>query len=317
MIHMEYLKYAVKRILGMIPIVIAVSFIVFCLLRLSGSDTAALILGDKPATAEAKAAVIEQYHLDEPIIMQYLRWGGNVLKGDFGVSYVNGQSVKDLIAARVPVTIGLMVLHSIIGITLAILVGVVAAMHRNTWIDSCISVIMLVIRSIPSFIISIVALVWIVGHVQNYNLAGTYNGFGEYLQKILVPSIIMGVSMICMLGRITRSSMISQLQAPYILTAKAKGIPERDITYKHAFHNAVLPVLTVAGMQFAGSIGGSVLIEQIFSLPGMGALLTEGIQKFNYPVVQIIVLIMLLSYLIMSLVVDLLYAIVDPRVKLK
>lgn len=314
---MEYLKYAVKRILGMIPIVIAVSFIVFCLLRLSGSDTAALILGDKPATAEAKAAVIEQYHLDEPIIMQYLRWAGNVLKGDFGVSYVNGQSVKDLIAARVPVTIGLMVLHSIIGITLAILVGVVAAMHRNTWIDSCISVIMLVIRSIPSFIISIVALVWIVGHVQNYNLAGTYNGFGEYLQKILVPSIIMGVSMICMLGRITRSSMISQLQAPYILTAKAKGIPERDITYKHAFHNAVLPVLTVAGMQFAGSIGGSVLIEQIFSLPGMGALLTEGIQKFNYPVVQIIVLIMLLSYLIMSLVVDLLYAIVDPRVKLK
>lgn len=314
---MEYLKYAGKRILGMIPIVIVVSFVVFCLLRLSGSDSAALIMGDKPATEEARAAVIEEYHLDEPVIMQYVYWAGNVLRGDLGVSYVNGQSVKDLIAARVPITVGLMVLHSLIGITLAILVGVVAAIHRNTWVDSVISVLMLVIRSIPPFILSIVALVWIVGHVDGYNLAGTYQGFGEYLQKIAVPSIIMGVSMICMLGRITRSSMISQLQAPYILTAKAKGIPQKDITYKHAFHNAVLPVLTVAGLQFAGSIGGSVLIEQIFSLPGMGALLTEGIQKFNYPVVQVVVLIMLLAYLIMSLVVDLLYAVIDPRVKLK
>lgn len=314
---MEYLKYAVKRILGMIPIVIVVSFVVFCLLRLSGSDSAALIMGDKPATAEARAAVIKEYHLDEPVIMQYVYWAGNVLRGDLGVSYVNGQSVKELIAARVPITVGLMVLHSLIGITLAILVGVAAAIHRNTWIDSVISVLMLVVRSIPPFILSIVALVWIVGHVDGYNLAGTYQGFGEYLQKIAVPSIIMGVSMICMLGRITRSSMISQLQAPYILTAKAKGIPQKDITYKHAFHNAVLPVLTIAGLQFAGSIGGSVLIEQIFSLPGMGALLTEGIQKFNYPVVQVVVLIMLLAYLIMSLVVDLLYAVVDPRVKLK
>lgn len=314
---MEYLKYAGKRILGMIPIVIVVSFVVFCLLRLSGSDSAALIMGDKPATEEARAAVIEEYHLDEPVIMQYVYWAGNVLRGDLGVSYVNGQSVKDLIAARVPITVGLMVLHSLIGITLAILVGVVAAIHRNTWVDSVISMLMLVIRSIPPFILSIVALVWIVGHVDGYNLAGTYQGFGEYLQKIAVPSIIMGVSMICMLGRITRSSMISQLQAPYILTAKAKGIPQKDITYKHAFHNAVLPVLTVAGLQFAGSIGGSVLIEQIFSLPGMGALLTEGIQKFNYPVVQVVVLIMLLAYLIMSLVVDLLYAVIDPRVKLK
>lgn len=314
---MEYLKYAIKRILAMIPIVIVVSLVVFFLLRLSGSDSASIIMGDKPATEEARAAIIEQYHLDEPVIMQYVYWAGNVLKGDFGTSYVNGQSVKELIASRVPITVGLMILHSIIGITLAILVGVIAAIHRNTWIDSVISVIMLVIRSIPTFIISIVVLVWIVGHVDGYNLAGGFNNFGEFMQKIAAPSIIMGVSMICMLGRITRSSMISQLQAPYILTAKAKGIPEKDIVYKHAFHNAVLPVLTVAGLQFAGSIGGSVLIEQIFSLPGMGALLTEGIQKFNYPVVQIVVLIMLLSYLIMSLVVDLLYAIVDPRVKLK
>lgn len=314
---MEYLKYAIKRILTMIPIVIVVSLVVFFLLRLSGSDSASIIMGDKPATEEARAAIIEEYHLDDPLIMQYVYWAGDVLKGDFGVSYVNGQEVKDLIASRVPITVGLMVLHSIIGVTLAIVVGVIAAMHRNTWVDSVISVIMLVIRSIPTFIISIVVLVWLVGHVDGYDLAGSFDSFGEYLQKIAAPSIIMGVSMICMLGRITRSSMIAQLQSPYILTAKAKGIPEKDIVYKHAFHNAVLPVLTVAGLQFAGSIGGSVLIEQIFSLPGMGALLTEGIQKFNYPVVQIVVLIMLLSYLVMSLVVDLLYAVVDPRVKLK
>lgn len=314
---MEYLKYAIKRILAMIPIVIVVSLVVFFLLRLSGSDSASIIMGDKPATEEARAAIIEEYHLDDPLIMQYVYWAGDVLKGDFGVSYVNGQEVKDLIASRVPITVGLMVLHSIIGVTLAIVVGVIAAMHRNTWVDSAISVIMLVIRSIPTFIISIVVLVWLVGHVDGYDLAGSFDSFGEYLQKIAAPSIIMGVSMICMLGRITRSSMIAQLQSPYILTAKAKGIPEKDIVYKHAFHNAVLPVLTVAGLQFAGSIGGSVLIEQIFSLPGMGALLTEGIQKFNYPVVQIVVLIMLLSYLVMSLVVDLLYAVVDPRVKLK
>ncbi|WP_310605188.1 ABC transporter permease [Anaerosporobacter sp.] len=313
---MEYVKFTLKRLLAMIPIVLAVSLIVFCLLRLSGSDSASLILGDKPANEETRAAVIKEYHLEEPVLKQYLYWLGDVLKGDFGKSYVNGQNVKELIGAKIPITLGLMVFHSIIGITLAILLGVIAALKRNTWIDSIISFFMLVIRSIPSFLICIVVLVWIVGHVKGYNLAGTYSGFGGYMQKILVPSIIMGVSMVCMLGRVTRSSMIAQLQAPYILTAKAKGISERDITYKHAFHNAVIPVLTVAGLQFAGSIGGSVLIEQIFSLPGMGALLTEGIQKFNYPVVQIVVLIMLLSYLIMSLVVDILYAVVDPRVKL-
>lgn len=314
---MKYLSYAVKKLLSMIPIVLIVSIAVFVLLRASGVDPVTVMIGEKQATDELRESLRQQFDLDKPLLTQYLIWLKGVIVGDFGIDYINKQSINDLIISRLPVTAGLVVLSSLFGMTFAIILGVIAALNRNKSADRILSVLMLFLTSVPNFVVSILVIVFCTKFVPGYSFIGSYSNFGEYLSRIFVPSIVMSLGVVAMLGRITRSSMISQLQAPHIMTAKAKGMDEFNVTFKHAFHNAVLPVLTIAGLQFAGSIGGTVLIEQIFSLPGVGGMLVNGIQQNNYPVVQILVLFMLVVYLVMSFVVDMLYAVIDPRVKLK
>lgn len=301
----------------MIPIVLIVSIAVFVLLRASGVDPVTVMIGEKQATDELRESLRQQFNLDKPLLTQYLIWLKGVIMGDFGIDYINKQSINDLIISRLPVTAGLVVLSSLFGMTFAIILGVIAALNRNKAADRILSVLMLFLTSVPNFVVSILVIVFCTKFIPGYSFIGAYNNFGEYLSRIFVPSLVMSLGVIAMLGRITRSSMISQLQAPHIMTAKAKGMDEFNVTFKHAFHNAVLPVLTIAGLQFAGSIGGTVLIEQIFSLPGVGGMLVNGIQQNNYPVVQILVLFMLVVYLVMSFVVDMLYAVIDPRVKLK
>lgn len=314
---MKYLTYALKKLVTMIFIIFIVSIAVFFLLRASGVDPVTVMIGEKQATDELRESLRQQFDLDKPLFIQYGIWIKNVLSGDLGIDYINKQSINELILSRIPVTAGLVVLSSLFGMTFAIVLGVIAALNRNKTTDRVLTVLMLFLTSIPNFVVSILVIVFCTKFIPGYSFVGTYANFAEYLSRIFVPSLVMSLGVIAMLGRITRSSMISQLQAPHILTANAKGMDEFNVTFKHAFHNAVLPVLTIAGLQFAGSVGGTVLIEQIFSLPGVGGMLVSGIQQNNYPVVQILVLFMLVVYLTMSFVVDLLYAIVDPRVKLK
>lgn len=313
----DYVKYIARRILAMIPILLIVSFAVFFLLRITNIDEVGIIIGERQSTEELKLRVTEEYGLDQPKLIQYFHWLKGVLTGDFGKDYTSGQDVKTLISTRITVTLGLVCMSSALGLTFAILLGVIAALHRNKPADTVISLVMLFFSSVPSFLVSILILIIITKLVPGYSFVGTFSNTAEFFQRISVPACIMALNQLALLGRVTRSSMTSQLQAPYIITANAKGIPKGQVTYKHAFHNAVIPVLTVAGMSFASAIGGTVLIEQIFSLPGIGGLLVSAVQAHNYPVVQILVMFMLLVYLIMSLVVDVLYVIVDPRVKLK
>lgn len=183
--------------------------------------------------------------------------------------------------------------------------------------DAAISGLMLVLSGAPSFLVSILILIFMTKYVPGYSFIGTYTNFGEFLQRIMIPSLIMALTFVAMLGRITRSNMINQLQSPYIATAAAKGLKQSNITYKHAFHNAVIPVITVAGYMIAGSIGSTVIVEQVFSLPGIGGLLISAIEENNFPIVQILVLFMLGAYLVMSFVIDILYTVLDPRVDLK
>ena len=315
--EMKYVKYALKRLLSMIPIVLVVSFIVFFLLRLSGVDPVTVMIGEKQSTPELRQALTEQFDLDEPLFTQYEIWLTGVVKGNFGIDYVNKQDIGQLIASRIPVTIGLVTMSCLLGAFLAIILGVIAALNRNRWLDRVLSILMMVLSSAPSFVVSIFVLVFFSKYVPGYSFVGSYSNFGEYMMRISVPAVVMSLHLVAILGRITRSSMIGQLQSPYILTAQAKGMPENTVTYKHAFHNAVIPVLTVAGLLFAGAVGGTVLIEQIFSLPGIGGLLINAINQNNYPVVQILVLFMLLVYMVMSFIVDVMYAVIDPRVKIK
>jgi peptide/nickel transport system permease protein len=313
---MKYFRYVLKKLLGMIPIILIVSAVVFFLLRMSGVDPVTVMIGEKQATDELRESLKTQFNLDKPLLTQYWIWLKGVLTGDLGVDYINKQSIQELIVSRLPVTVGLVIMSSLFGMTFAIILGVIAALNRNKPADHILSVVMLFLTSVPNFVVSILVIVFCSKFIPSYSFVGAYSNFGEFLQRIFVPSLVMSLGVVAMLGRITRSSMISQLQAPHIITARAKGMDNFNVTFKHAFHNAVIPVITIAGLQFAGSVGGTVLIEQIFSLPGVGGLLISGIQQNNYPVVQILVLFMLVIYLVMSFVVDMLYAIIDPRVKL-
>lgn len=313
---MKYFRYVLKKLLGMIPIILIVSAVVFFLLRMSGVDPVTVMIGEKQATDELRESLKTQFNLDKPLLTQYWIWLKGVLTGDLGVDYINKQSIQELIVSRLPVTVGLVIMSSLFGMTFAIILGVIAALNRNKPADHILSVVMLFLTSVPNFVVSILVIVFCSKFIPGYSFVGAYSNFGEFLQRIFVPSLVMSLGVVAMLGRITRSSMISQLQAPHIITARAKGMDNFNVTFKHAFHNAVIPVITIAGLQFAGSVGGTVLIEQIFSLPGVGGLLISGIQQNNYPVVQILVLFMLVIYLVMSFVVDMFYAIIDPRVKL-
>lgn len=313
---MKYFRYVLKKLLGMIPIILIVSAVVFFMLRMSGVDPVTVMIGEKQATDELRESLKTQFNLDKPLLTQYWIWLKGVLTGDLGVDYINKQSIQELIVSRLPVTVGLVIMSSLFGMTFAIILGVIAALNRNKPADHILSVVMLFLTSVPNFVVSILVIVFCSKFIPGYSFVGAYSNFGEFLQRIFVPSLVMSLGVVAMLGRITRSSMISQLQAPHIITARAKGMDNFNVTFKHAFHNAVIPVITIAGLQFAGSVGGTVLIEQIFSLPGVGGLLISGIQQNNYPVVQILVLFMLVIYLVMSFVVDMLYAIIDPRVKL-
>ncbi|MDD6992367.1 MAG: ABC transporter permease [Oscillospiraceae bacterium] len=314
---MKRAVYVIKRFLSMILILAICSMLIFFLLRLSKVDPLAVMIGKSRSSDELKAALTERYDLDKPLFTQYCIWISGVIKGDFGIDYIDGQNVRELISSRLPVTVGLVVLSSVIGFAISILMGVCAALKRGKAADSVISSIMLIVSGTPSFLISILVLIFMTIYVPSYSFIGTYSNVGEFFGRIIIPSIIMSLTLIAMLGRITRSSMIKQLQSSYIDTAKAKGLGESTVTFKHAFHNAVIPVITAGGYMIAGSIGSTVIVEQIFSLPGIGGLLISAIQTNNYPIVQILVLFMLAVYLIMNFIIDILYIIVDPRVDLE
>lgn len=314
---MAYVKYILKKLIQIVVITFLVSLLVFFSLRLNPTSPLTVIIGNKQSIPELQQQYTEQFDLDEPLLKQYIIWLKGIAHGDLGIDYVQKQPILNQIIDRIPITIGLVLFSTILGTVIAILIGVLAAMKRGTWIDSALSTLMLVISSIPTFVLSILAILFLSKYVPGYSFIGTYSNTAEFISRISVPGIIMAVGLVATLGRVTRSSMISQLQAPYMITAKAKGLGKFNKTFKHAFHNAVIPVLTVAGYMFAGAIGSTVLIEQIFSLPGIGGMLVTGIQQNNYPIVQVLVLVMLVSYLIMSFVVDILYAVVDPRVEMK
>ena len=311
---MNRIKFMLKKIITLLIISLLVSFFVFFALRMSDADPLTVLIGNSRSTEELRTYYTEQFHLDEPVFKQYLDWLKSLVTGDLGVDWVQKQNISLQIGEKLPVTMGLVLFSSVFGTALAIFLGVLSARARGTWVDSVVSVGMLVVSSVPSFLIGILVIIVFAQYVPGYSFIGTYSNVGEYFQRLLIPSIVMALSLVAILGRVTRSSMIQQFQAPYITTATAKGISQRSIVYKHAFHNGVIPVLTVAGYMFAASIGSTVLVENVFSLPGIGGMLITAIQQNNFPVIQVLVLIMLAVYLTMSLIVDVLYTVLDPRV---
>lgn len=314
---MKYLRYVLKRLLSMAVILFLATVVIFFMIRASRVDPITVMLRDINPSESVVHSLEQQFNLDKPLYVQYTIWMKGVFQGDWGIDYINKTDVKELVVTRFPITIGLVVMSMIISLVIAIPLGIICSIKKNTWIDQLISIITLFMTSMPGFLTSMVILLIVAKYFPSYNFTGTYHNFGEYISRISLPSVALSFNMIALLVRITRSSMIEQLKSNYVMTALAKGNGKINTFFKHAFHNGVIPVITISTIMMGSTIGHAVLVEQIFSLPGLGSLLISSVKSYNYPIVQMILLIMLTIFLLISFLADIIYALVDPRIKVE
>jgi peptide/nickel transport system permease protein len=308
--------YILNKILQYVIVLFAASVIVFVMVRLNPADPVAVILGGKQTTPETVANIRASFNLDKPPVSQYGIWVSGIFKGDLGNSFKYRQSVTDLIRERLPVTGGIVILSSLILLLVAIPSGIITAVKQNSWLDTAISVIQLVLVASPPFLTSIL-MIWIITMVApSFRFTGSFSNFGEFLQRISLPSVALAFSMIALTSRIMKSSMIEQLQSNYHMTATAKGMPPLKVVIRHCLKNAIIPVITVFGTQFGILIVGSVLVESVFSLAGLGSILMEGIKASDYPLVQGITMLLVFVFMTISTILDILYGIIDPRIRL-
>ena len=302
-------NYTIRRILQLIPVLFGISVLIFAVMKMIPGDVISGILGVE-ATPELRAQLAAKYGLDRPYIVQYLDWIVGVLHGDFGESIRTSAPILPEILSRFKVTAELTIMAAVISWCIAIPLGVLAAVKRNTFADRFVRVFALLGVSVPGFALSILAF--------NYFPPLGYVGFFEdplrNLQIMILPAAILGVSISGSVMRMTRSSVLEVLRQDFIKTVRAKGASERVAIFKHALRNALIPIITLIGMQIGSLLGGAVIVEQIFSLPGLGQMTLTGINQRDYPVVQGCVLFIAFVYVLVNLVTDLLYAYIDPRI---
>ncbi len=314
---MRKAKYILKRILTMLLTLFIVSFLLFLTLHVLGRDPLGVIIGEKQnISEEARDALRRQFYLDRPVIEQYFIWLKGAIHGDFGIDYIQKVSVNSLIGGRSAVTIGMVVFSILFSIVIAIPLGVISALKKNTVVDSIVSFIMLVMTSAPGFMVAMVMLVLLTKFVPGYQSIGSYSNKAEYFSRIIGPSVCLAFGNVALIGRVTRNAMIEQLNGDYIITCKAKGISPYRMIAKHALKNSIIPVFTITSMLVGTMVGATVLVEQIFSLPGLGSLLSTACLKNNYPVIMALTLILLVIFQLVNLFADVMYTIIDPRIKI-
>ncbi|RKD21626.1 peptide/nickel transport system permease protein [Caminicella sporogenes DSM 14501] len=302
-------KYILKRLLLLIPVLLGVTFIVFSIMSFTPGDPAQLILGEN-APAEAVQQLRAEMGLDDPFLVQYFRFLGNAIKGDFGRSYTTKREVFAEIFARFPNTLVLAVVGVAIAIAIGIPVGIISATKQYSLIDSISMVAALLGVSMPNFWLGLM-LILVFSVSLGILPSGGYDGF----TSIILPAITLGTGAAAIITRMTRSSMLEVIRQDYIRTARAKGVAEKKVVNKHALKNALIPVITVVGLQFGYLLGGAVLTETVFSWPGVGRLLVEAIRQKDTPTVLASVVFLATTFSIVNLMVDILYAYVDPRIK--
>ncbi len=311
--------YVIRRLVLMIPTLFGISVLVFVLMRFLPGDVVNSLLGTEASfTEEQKETLRRMLGLDAPIHEQFIRWLGALLRLDMGVSFRSSEPVMGLVLDRAAVTIELAMLSVIVSTAIAIPLGVIAATRRNGIFDLLVNTIGLLGLSIPSFWLAIMLLLvttrWIPWSPELIWVS-PFDDPVENLKQLVLPVMALSLSMIAMVMRMMRSSMLETLNQDYVRTAWAKGLRERVVVTRHALRNALIPVITVIGLQFGTLLGGAVVIEQIFGLPGIGWLILTGINQRDYPVVQGGVLFVAVAFVLINLLVDLLYAYVDPRIR--
>lgn len=311
--------YVVKRVLLLIPVIIAVSILIFALMRILPGDAINDLLGVEQTPA-LRAQLEKQFGLDKPVWQQYWDWISGILRGDFGVSMRTGRPILAEFQSRFMVTLELTLVGSLIAWVIAIPLGILSSIKRNTAPDFFIRVFGLLGVSVPNFAFATLLILFLATGF-NYYPPIAWVPFStdpvKNLELIIWPAIVLGSIMAGSVMRMTRSSMLDVLRQDFIKTVRAKGARERMVIMKHAFKNSLIPIITIIGIQFGSLLGGTVVIEQMFSLPGIGQMTLDAIFKRDYPVVQANILIIAVIYVLINLVVDICYAAIDPRIKYK
>ncbi|HHW27001.1 MAG TPA: ABC transporter permease [Firmicutes bacterium] len=304
------IRYMIKRLLAMIPVLIGITFLVFMIMQLAPGDPARLILGENASPEEVKE-LREQMGLEDPVLVQYFRYMVNLCKGDMGKSYITNRLVASEVAARFPYTLKLALVSAAVSILIAIPLGIIAAVKQNTIFDNTCMVLSLVGISMPAFWMALMLVLVFSLRLGWLPVQGANMGWRSYV----LPSIAIGFMNMAAIARTTRSSMLETIRQDYVRTAKSKGISNASAILGHAFPNALIPTVTVVGVQLGGLIGGAVLTETVFAWPGLGRLIVQSVNARDVPMILGCMVVMSVSFSVINLVVDLLYGLLDPRVK--
>lgn len=314
-------QYVARRLILIIPTMVLLTAIVFALMRVLPGDIARLMISD-----EAGGVNINQYTLDtlraklgldRPLYMQYLTWLWDMARGDFGESLYSGRSVTSEILQRLPITVEIAVIAKIVSLALGIPVGIISAVKQNSWVDLLLRFWSIFFLAAPAFWLGLLVIL-IGSNLFDWIPPLGYNALWQHpranLLQLLWPSLILASSSLAVMARMTRSTMLEVMREDYIRTARAKGLREQVVVLRHALKNALIPVVTLAGLSFANLMAGTVILEAIFGIPGMGQMFIVAINSRDYPIVQGVVVVFALIFALTNLIVDLLYGWLDPRI---
>ena len=311
------LAYFLRRVIATIPVMLMVALFVFSLLYIAPGDPAAIIAGDQ-ASPEDVERIRASLGLDRPFLVRFFEWLWHVLHGDLGTSIFTNLPVSHMIAQRIEPTVSLMTLTLILSLSFAIPMGVIAAWKHGTLLDRAVMTLAVFGYSTPVFVVGYLLayvfalqLDWL--PVQGFT--SITEGLGPFLRNLILPAVALGLIYMALIARITRATMLDVLSQDYVRTAKAKGVDQRGILFVHALKNAAVPIVTIIGIGFASLIGGAVVTESVFAIPGIGRLVVDAILRRDYPVIQGVVLMFSFVYVLVNLAVDLLYTVFDPRIR--
>ena len=314
--------YIAKRFLLFIPTVILLTALVFVVMRLVPGDPALNILvgpqGEYEYTQEDLRRLRAELGTDKPIYEQYIRWIWGILHWDFGVTYYSRTPIVDDITRTFPVTLELAIIAILVSSVIAIPLGMLSAVKQDTFVDYATRILTIIGISVPNFwlaILLIFFLVWIFNWIAPLEYARLWDDPLTNLQQMAFPAMALGATNVAFVARVTRSTMLEVLREDYIRTARSKGLAEWVVIYRHALKNALLPVITVSGYQFGGLLGGTIIIENIFLIPGMGRIIIVALQQRDYVVIQSVVVLIVMLVLVLNLVLDIVYAWVNPRIR--
>jgi peptide/nickel transport system permease protein len=329
-------RYAARRLLSVIPVILGITIVVFAVMHVIPGDPVQIMFGDETTGTRADPAEIARIRallgLDQPVQLQYVKWMQQLGSGNLGTSLLERVPVKELLASRLPATVELTLAALLVSVLVGIPLGVLSAVHRNSWFDRLSLAIASLGVSIPGFwlglmLILVFSLYWGLFPTSGRGTQSALEGlwlslrtfsvmpFWNSIKFLILPALTLSGGLIALLSRLTRYSMLEVLNLDYIRTARAKGLSQRSVIYRHALRNALLPVVTVLGMQVGYLMSGTVLVETIFSWPGIGRLGYVSIKRLDYPVVQGIVLLVATIFALTNVITDLVYAVVDPRIR--